>query len=1062
MPTMPSYQKAIVFVAAMICVVSAIEIELSPEDFEGSDAIPSGLLKTANEAYDINMQGLDFLEAGDLDAALEMFLEAERKFPGYTDAQNNRGVVYYRRGAIDRAAEIWTELTKKDDRYALAYYNLGMIAFHQRNFEKADRLFEEALERNGKLVDAQVMRGRCAMARSRIRKAESLLEKAFQMNKKHEGAWGYYAHALVMGGDTTKALSILEKHRKHPGALQMRGAIAAARNDNEAAAQYYEQAAETGGAPTLLLSAASLFLEDGNCHDAQAVIKRYFGARVAPTADAFLWAGIVAKECGEEAQALHYFQEGVDQHAGDALLRFNFGKLLVQGSQCEKALAAWEPLRDTFQDPNLYYLRARCLREMGALSDAERSVRVAISMHNSARYHDFLGVLLFEQGKSGLAEKEFKKALALEPGHTGAQLNLSLLGATDENLAQSIEETRKALEKCGENCRETAQRLAALYYRDGTPEKALDILREIPRNQWDLQVYQSVAFYLRELHRWGESVNVLREGLDRFPQNDRLKRELVDAYLGAGEYVGAIEVLEDMTANESNRQWRLLYQLGYAYMEMNRLDKARESFQASLAKKSDFVAAKGLLAYLYSRDGATDKAEKLWKETLTDDPDNRVVLINLGIAAEQSGDYRSALSFYQKAEKLDPSDKTIKLNIGNALDGLGNTHDARNAYTEALNSEKRATAAYNLFMLGQKEKNQQLRNKMISILREEFNALDLTKRAEADLAIASGDSSKALGLLTQLKSREPADWYLLAQLHLDRRQISEARACLDSIGEDRDWQRKRRLIEARIAFEEGGYQRALELWRAAGDSSPAIRYNMALAAFRCDLFEDAYEMAAGLAGRPGKNELDADALRLAGNAALELALWDDAIGWHEKLLEISPDAVTLFNLAVIHYNAGDIERSWDYYQRAREKDSSLHNTDIENRYKAFKEPSTPKVDTILAPIDQLYNQAVKLQSAGDEENAEKLYREILDREKDHARSWNNLGTMLAARGELEEAQECYIKAVKHEKNLPEAYANLVNLLLAVENTRDARKWATRGLKSYPENQLLKQMLKQAE
>ncbi len=1044
-----------VILPVLFFTLEAVEVEITPEDFQSGDAIPSGLLKAANEAYDLNMRGLDLLQTGDLDAALKMFLQAEEKFPGYSDAHNNRGVVYYRRGNVGEASKIWRALINHDEDYALAYYNMGMVSFHQKQYSEARSFFEKSLKRNKGLVDAQVMLGRCAMARGNTRRAESLLAKAYRMNKDHEGAWGYYAYALIAEEDTSRALSILEKHRDNTGALQILGGIAAARKETERATDYFTRAYHNGGSPELLLSAASLNLEEGKCEKAQNSLQAYFGSRVAPSPDAYLWAGVAAKECGEQGRALDYFRRGVQDFAADPLLRFNLGKLYFQKGSCDEAIRVWKPLRDTFQDPNLYYLRSRCYRKQDNLEEAERSVRSALSMHGSAMYHDFLGVILYENGKRDDARREFKKALSIDPGFRSAQLNLSLLGAMGEDVEKSIQSVRQELEKCRDDCAALHQRLAVLYHRARKTEKAVEVLEKLPAKHYDMEVFQSLAFYYRELHQWTRAVNILEGATEKYARNQRLNRDLVQAYLASGMYGKAIGRLERMIENESDSMWRLRYQLGYAWMELNQLDKARQQFQESLSHKNDFVAAKSLLAYIHSRKGETEAAEKLWKEAIDNDPQNRTLLINLGLAAEHEGDYDTALDYYRKAEGIAPEDRAISLNIGNALDGLGKTRAAEKAYTAALDSEKRSVAAYNLFVLARKQGESSEYRAMADILTREFPETDFSHRVKAELAVEAGDSTLALKHLKALTSRELADWYLMAEIYLAHHKTTQARECLDSLPYNGEWKRRRKLLTSRIYYEEGAYERALELWSEVSDTSFGVRYNMALAAFKSDNLERAYRISTELAETvQGESPDAADLYRLAANTALRLERWDESVRWHQQLLEGEEDPLIRYNLAVVYYNKGEIEKSWEAYRKARAGDPSLRNEDIENRYEVYKNPPRSRIDTVLAPIDQLYNQAVQLQSAGRDKDAESIYRDILDRESDHARSWNNLGTMLAARGELEEAEKCYERAVKHEKNLPESYANLINLLVATEKERQARKWISRGVKAYPGNDLL--------
>ncbi len=73
------------------------EVEFHFEVDESGDVLPAALLKVAEEAYELNMKGLDALELDNFEEALDYFEQAAARLPNYSDAINNSGVVYFRR-----------------------------------------------------------------------------------------------------------------------------------------------------------------------------------------------------------------------------------------------------------------------------------------------------------------------------------------------------------------------------------------------------------------------------------------------------------------------------------------------------------------------------------------------------------------------------------------------------------------------------------------------------------------------------------------------------------------------------------------------------------------------------------------------------------------------------------------------------------------------------------------------------------------------------------------------------------------------------------------------------
>ena len=102
----PRHGIFLFFLILRVC-APAVEVELDFDDMAGQDALPAAILKGIQEAHELNAAGIKALERGLTDAALALFEEALEVFPGYTDAENNVGVVHYRRGTLFEARRAW-------------------------------------------------------------------------------------------------------------------------------------------------------------------------------------------------------------------------------------------------------------------------------------------------------------------------------------------------------------------------------------------------------------------------------------------------------------------------------------------------------------------------------------------------------------------------------------------------------------------------------------------------------------------------------------------------------------------------------------------------------------------------------------------------------------------------------------------------------------------------------------------------------------------------------------------------------------------------------------------
>ena len=95
------------------------------------------------------------------------------------------------------------------------------------------------------------------------------------------------------------------------------------------------------------------------------------------------------------------------------------------------------------------------------------------------------------------------------------------------------------------------------------------------------------------------------------------------------------------------------------------------------------------------------------------------------------------------------------------------------------------------------------------------------------------------------------------------------------------------------------------------------------------------------------------------------------------------------------------------------------------------------------------NQALIALQEGKLEEAEHLYRSILNEQPEHIDANNNLGIILQNFGKLEEAKEYYKKAIKINPKHPNAHNNLGGLHIDLEEFKEAEKYFRKALELNP-------------
>lgn len=1045
----------------LVITISAVELELTFDGAEDQDALPAAVTKAGEKAYSLNQQGLEALEREDLDTALALFREAAETLPGYSDAVNNQGVVHFRRGTLFRAREIWETVTEADPDYAIAHYNLGVAAFHGRKYDQAADHLRTALDKNRRFHQALVMLGRIDLLQGRKRDAVRRLEKAYEIAPNAAEVWSMTAYGLVEAGDTARAEELLLQRTDTHQSLEMLGKIESGRGRYERAAEYLAQAVARGGPTSILVSLASVQMDAGQCGKALGTLDAYLARARPPSADAYLLAGVAAKDCGDMAVARKRFEEGVRRYPGDPILRFNLGQMLFYGGEYERAENVWAPLADTLSDPSLFHLRAVTARRRGDHDRAEELIRKALTMDKRAEYYDALGVVLHDKGDSAAAVASFRKAVEIDPGLRSAQLNLALATKEKGALGATARELRRRLDTCSLHCGEPALKLAIVHYHGGDIDRALEVLRGVPEGERTEGIARHEAIFLRMKGDLAGAVSVLEKAKGKYVFEVETEHELAQCYMEAGLHGKAIATFESLLERWNRNPWRIFYQMGYASMEQNELSRAQTYFERSLRVKRSNPAARALLAFVLNRMGDSERARELWEKNLKDDPSNPVMWSNMGLALEKEGRYEEALERYRRALRLKPEEHGVRINMGNAYLALGRYGEALDAYREALDSPKRQVAAYNAFIAAQGKREMSRAGEMVELLRSEYPGELNTKRAGGEMALWKGDTARALEVLSGLAEKNANDWYALARIYIAKGKSREAEHAIGCLPDDPRWVHVRKELRAQQAYFEGRYDRAYELWDALEDTSFSTRYNKALAALKGKRYAEAMRLGQSMI-RTADGRDRVDVCRLIGNAAFGLKQWDTARKWYEQLSGLdSRNPVVQYNLAVAWYNLDDIDRSWKHYQQARALDPALSNSDIEKRHKAARGEG-PGTTVMLDTLDSLYNEAVTLQSEENDTAAMEIYRQILEIDTRYYQAWNNLGAIHAKRGELDLAKDCYAKAISRRHDLVEAYANLANIHIALGEFDKARRWLFKGGHHNPDNELIDEMKRKLE
>ncbi len=118
------------------------------------------------------------------------------------------------------------------------------------------------------------------------------------------------------------------------------------------------------------------------------------------------------------------------------------------------------------------------------------------------------------------------------------------------------------------------------------------------------------------------------------------------------------------------------YEIGNAWLAMEKWDKAGAAYEKPLAHDRSLVAASYNLARALAEAGAYPRALEVLERLRSDDPDNVRLIAFRAYVLHKSGDDEAALAAYRRAAELNPRDAGTLRNLAQLLERAGRDGEA--------------------------------------------------------------------------------------------------------------------------------------------------------------------------------------------------------------------------------------------------------------------------------------------------------------------------------------------------------------------------------------------------
>lgn len=298
-----------------------------------------------------------------------------------------------------------------------------------------------------------------------------------------------------------------------------------------------------------------------------------------------LFLGRLLLEGGEPRSAIEVLVGAGEELSRHPRSYFDLGMAYLAVDEAEPALRVFESLTPHLAETAIAANnRGVALLALGRTAEAVDAFREATgSRPDDPLYRLNLGVALWCDGQGDRALEELERARALAP--YDAELHwLASLASESEGLVDEAARLREAAVVLDPSLAsvepEEASRLARPSGWDPRPVPTTLEALSLEEDAAALEpLFASWA--LRELGRTDEALRVLREHLYHSPTATALRRELVDALVGAGALDEAARELHMLLWTEPTAESHI--DLAKLYREMGEPEKAREQVELALA-----------------------------------------------------------------------------------------------------------------------------------------------------------------------------------------------------------------------------------------------------------------------------------------------------------------------------------------------------------------------------------------------------------------------------------------------------------------------------------------------
>ncbi|MDH3745531.1 MAG: tetratricopeptide repeat protein, partial [Acidobacteriota bacterium] len=333
----------------------------------------------------------------------------------------------------------------------------------------------------------------------------------------------------------------------------------------------------------------------------------------------------------------------------------------------------------------------------GDLSSAESELRRVVGIEDHAAARDLLGVVAARQGRVADAEREFLRAVELDPGLAAPRQNLGRLYVRQGRSEEALRELRAAL-GLGPLERELAFQLAALEIARGDVSAGEKLFESIAVEYHSVRATLELA---RSLARRGEgqmAIGVVNHAVGVAPNSEDVLSAYARLCVEHEAPVPAMKTLEALTRlHPTNAEY--FYLLGLAQLQLAESDGAVAALRRSLELDPERVLSLFALGLSFRDQKRFAEAKEALTESLRLLPSHADALVVMAEVEEGLGELDLAEQHLRRAFELGGETPEALYVLGKIRHAQGRYEEARDALERSIEKNPRPRKAHYVLSL---------------------------------------------------------------------------------------------------------------------------------------------------------------------------------------------------------------------------------------------------------------------------------------------------------------------------------------------------------------------------